>query len=174
MSTRIRIADALTAASRNAARGLAIAAIGALGVAAFTATADAKQTVWVKQSLKDHVNRLGSTGSNSGDWSAPAQAHNGYGQRPHYAQPDVFFRCSAAALSRRGRELAGTRAIADRRSEGVACQAALNSCVARLERKRAFEGRGFRYAHCEITRSRQIAAAPGAYGGLWSNVEYRY
>lgn len=137
----------------TAARGLAILAAGAFGLAVFTPPAAADQQGWVKQTLENHTSPR-SKSSSSGSAEAAPSGGGGY------------FRCVAAAGVRSGAVFGDTRAVADRDNADEACQVALTACEARLRRKRLFDKRDYPEARCEVSKSEEFAVGPGGYGDL--------
>ncbi|MEM9726884.1 MAG: hypothetical protein AAF909_15715 [Pseudomonadota bacterium] len=72
-------------------------------------------------------------------------------------KPVLQTRCVAKAFTRRGFELAGTRAAEQRPRERGACRAALRKCEVRLDRKRYADGRRYPYARCDVVRTKRVA-----------------
>lgn len=67
-------------------------------------------------------------------------------------------RCEAKAFTRRGRALSKTHAAETRKKRRAACRVALNRCEARLDRKRIRDDRNYRYARCEVTKTKKVYA----------------
>lgn len=90
-------------------------------------------------------------------------------REPRVAAPAVEYRCVAQGFSARGGVMSGTRAAAVRADERLSCDLALARCEDRLDAKRYADDRSYRYARCEVTRSRQIAGGGGLQG--WRDVQ---